>query len=833
MIWLTVVIVLRLAAAGLFLVTAAYAVLNCSPFAFDTFIRPQLFPWLTRFVNWHHLWFCGAYVASVISLAPELRRRPGRTRPAAYWLALGFVICVGAVALRLVSSPYLPTLWNDRRALPTALAAFLPLLWLAVVDHASVRLDWSRSLDRRGTLDQRRLLATCAAGAAYVWSMHLLRAVVHGERTGSAAAWVLTALWALAQTTTIAAMVYTLMGLIAGVAARSRQPRLTEYALTVALAAIGVCEFLRRVVLPTVSLPVASAAAVAAVAGVTFAMMWSGFALRKAALRSSEVADTGSAVLLAPLTGHTTTVVALVVMPLLTAWALARVERMDWVFVAQRLIVVFAWVVAFGLLLRLTSRMREHTWSAGAALVPPAAALIALWAIPQGTSLLAASTGNHRLDPTVLFERYAAAETGFSLMADGLTTRAGVDLDYYRYLQMRADPTGSASVAVPDIEFSSHRAPASVSRPDIFLFVIDSLRPDYLSPYNAAVTFTPAIGTFAAESFVFRNVFTRHGGTELAMPSIWAGGSVVRKVLTSGFDRMNAMEKLINADGYRIEMNDFTVGGHLRPETPVTAIDTDLPNVQADLCHQLDTLEGHLDDAADSRPVFAYFSPMNVHILNTRRGGQESVDDEYRDFYSPYASRLQRLDGCFGRFVSFLKARQRFENSIIIITGDHGDSLGENGHWGHAMWLFPEDVRVPLIVHIPEALRPGLTTDLTRLTFTTDIAPTIYALRNHPVRDLGPLFGAPLFVPQGQTLADRRRESFLLTSSYGPTFGLLRRNGQFLYVTDLLEWRDFAYDLARAPAEQPMVIDRDLRSLNEREIRARLDDLASLYHITW
>ena len=123
--------------------------------------------------------------------------------------------------------------------------------------------------------------------------------------------------------------------------------------------------------------------------------------------------------------------------------------------------------------------------------------------------------------------------------------------------------------------------------------------------------------------------------------------------------------------------------------------------------------------------------------------------------------------------------------------------------------------------------------DLTRLTFTTDIAPTIYALRNHPVRDLGPLFGAPLFVPQGQTLADRRRESFLLTSSYGPTFGLLRRNGQFLYVTDLLEWRDFAYDLARAPAEQPMVIDRDLRSLNEREIRARLDDLASLYHITW
>jgi hypothetical protein len=187
MIWLTVVIVLRLGVAAFFLMTAAYAVLNCSPFAFDTFIRPQLFPWLTRFVGWHHLWFCAAYLVSVVTLVPELRGRRSAAASArrAYWLAVGYVLSVGLVAARLVVSPYLPTLWNDGRALPTAIIAFLPILWLAAIDHVAVQRSWStREVDGPDTLGQRQLLVTCAAFAAYVWSVHLVRAIVLGDRAG-------------------------------------------------------------------------------------------------------------------------------------------------------------------------------------------------------------------------------------------------------------------------------------------------------------------------------------------------------------------------------------------------------------------------------------------------------------------------------------------------------------------------------------------------------------------------------------------------------------------------------------------------------------------------
>jgi arylsulfatase A-like enzyme len=167
-----------------------------------------------------------------------------------------------------------------------------------------------------------------------------------------------------------------------------------------------------------------------------------------------------------------------------------------------------------------------------------------------------------------------------------------------------------------------------------------------------------------------------------------------------------------------------------------------------------------------------------------------------------------------------------------VLTSDHGDSLGEDGYWGHAMWLFPEDVRLPLIVHIPEALKPAVTTDLARLTFSTDIAPTLYTLLGHEVRSPGPLFGEPLFVATDRELSDRRRQSYLLTSSYGATYGLLRRNGRLLYVSDLVEWSESAYDLSNDGAGKPVTADADLRRINQRLIRHHVDEVAALYRFS-
>jgi hypothetical protein len=417
----------------------------------------------------------------------------------------------------------------------------------------------------------------------------------------------------------------------------------------------------------------------------------------------------------------------------------------------------------------------------------------------------------------------------FKLIANGLVAWPGIDPTYFRSLQISVSP--ALSITTPTVEFSRGLTPTMARRPDIFLIVVDSLRRDYLSPYNAAVTFTPNIEAFAAASFVFRNAFTRYGGTELAMPSIWVGGAVVRRVVGPGFERANAIEKLLDADDYRIAINDYTVSARLQQTTPVTTIDPGVPSAETDLCQNLTSLEAHLDSTrADPRPVFGYFAPMNVHLVNTRHAGRPTASDRaYPGFYNPYASRLRRIDGCFGEFIAYLKQRNRYDNALIILTSDHGDSLGEDGNWGHAFWLFPEDVRVPLLVHLPARLAGAVTTDVGRVAFSTDIAPTLYALLGHRVRDLGPLFGSPLFVPPDREPVPRRRESFLLTSSYAATFGLLRRNGRSLYISDLFEKKEFAFDLGGELRGRRRVIDHVLRQVNQRLIREQVADVERLY----
>ena len=99
-----------------------------------------------------------------------------------------------------------------------------------------------------------------------------------------------------------------------------------------------------------------------------------------------------------------------------------------------------------------------------------------------------------------------------------------------------------ASVRVDpvDINLVSGLKRTTSRRPNIFIFVVDSLRQDYLSPYNKNVTFTPQIDSFAHESVVMANAFTPYGGTVLAQPSIWTGTMQIHKQYVEPFYPMNA-----------------------------------------------------------------------------------------------------------------------------------------------------------------------------------------------------------------------------------------------------------------------------------------------------
>jgi hypothetical protein len=317
-----------------------------------------------------------------------------------------------------------------------------------------------------------------------------------------------------------------------------------------------------------------------------------------------------------------------------------------------------------------------------------------------------------------------------------------------RYLREHTALT-NLDIKPVDLDFVSPLEPASSQPPPhIFVFVIDSLRPDYLSPYNPSVMFTPRIAQFAAESLVFRNAMTRYGATGLSLPAIWAGAVGLHRQYVMPFSPMNTLEKLLNVNQYRRVMRtDVLMERLLVPRPDTIELDRGRPTPDYDLCRTLRELETRFPAAGPSAPsVFAYTNPQNLHLSNLMNASVPE-GERYDGFHGPYATRIHAVDRCFGEFVDFLKARHLYEHSVIVLTSDHGELLGEEGRWGHAYYLFPQILQVPLIVHVPASANGNETHDADAISFSTDIAPTIYAALGYRPRPGNRLMGESLIGP--------------------------------------------------------------------------------------
>ncbi|HEY6892675.1 MAG TPA: sulfatase-like hydrolase/transferase, partial [Rhodanobacteraceae bacterium] len=232
----------------------------------------------------------------------------------------------------------------------------------------------------------------------------------------------------------------------------------------------------------------------------------------------------------------------------------------------------------------------------------------------------------------------------------------------------------------------------------------------------------------------------------------------------------------------------------------------------------------------ESEPVFFYSLPQNVHLAVASKRPVPAGESYPPEFYDRIASSVHRLDACVGSFVDELKRRQLYDDSILILTSDHGDSLGEEGRWGHAYYMYPEVMRVPLIVHLPSWLKNDVRADTKAVAFTADITPSLYALLGYHPADLGPLFGRPLFTARDADPAPRRDANFLLASSYGAVYGILRHDGRDLYVVDAVDGEDYAFDLSGPPRR----IDPSpaMTSENRKLIAGELAALAATYGVT-
>ena len=173
----------------------------------------------------------------------------------------------------------------------------------------------------------------------------------------------------------------------------------------------------------------------------------------------------------------------------------------------------------------------------------------------------------------------------------------------------------------------------------------------------------------------------------------------------------------------------------------------------------------------------------------------------------PYDGEVAWSDELVGRLVAALRADKRLENTLVVVTSDHGEGLGEHGEDVHGYFVYESTLHVPLIFRGP-GVKPG--TRIDTVTRSVDLFPTLLELA-------GIRAGTPDGAAAGRSLAAALRgeriddapafaESLVPLVHFGWSDLRAVRDGRWKYI---LAPRPELYDLERDPAETNNLVDKE------------------------
>jgi arylsulfatase A-like enzyme/Flp pilus assembly protein TadD len=259
---------------------------------------------------------------------------------------------------------------------------------------------------------------------------------------------------------------------------------------------------------------------------------------------------------------------------------------------------------------------------------------------------------------------------------------------------------------------------ASEPRPNLLLITIDTLRPDRLGCYGSPYLKTPAIDALAASGVVFERAFAH---TPLTLPShtnILLGTTpLAHGVHDNG--NFKVPEDLPTLATF-LKENGFATGAFIGAfpldsrfglnrgfdvydETygSGTALDFKFAERKAEAVvgSALAWLDGR------QGPWFVW-----VHCFDPHQPYEPPEPFLTRFKSDPYSGEVAYVDASLAKLFGFLKDSGQAARTVVVFTGDHGQSLGEHGESTHGYFTYNATLWVPLIVSAP-GLKPGRVTE--------------------------------------------------------------------------------------------------------------------------
>jgi hypothetical protein len=155
-----------------------------------------------------------------------------------------------------------------------------------------------------------------------------------------------------------------------------------------------------------------------------------------------------------------------------------------------------------------------------------------------------------------------------------------------------------------------------------------------------------------------------------------------------------------------------------------------------------------------------------------------------------YKNALRYADTSLAALFDGLRARGLWESTVVAVLGDHGQAFGQHdGNIGHTLFIYEENVRVPLLISIPGVTKAPLRS--TRIASVIDVAPTLLELLGVPVPASH----------EGLSLLDTRQATAYFSTDYALGWAGLR-DGCWKYLLELESRRSYLFDLCRDPHER-------------------------------
>ena len=335
---------------------------------------------------------------------------------------------------------------------------------------------------------------------------------------------------------------------------------------------------------------------------------------------------------------------------------------------------------------------------------------------------------------------------------------------------------------------------------NVLLIVLESTAAGYLHTYGASEDPTPNLTALARRSIVFENAYAVYPESIKGVVALLAArypGFDVPAERHAGIMAPSLAQRLGEA-GYQtalfhsgrffyLGMAELLAGANFGLLEDAGAIGGNhASSFGIDEPAAVRRMLRWLDGVPREQRFFAVYLPIaGHHPYATTVPGPFSEQEEI----GRYRNALHEGDQALGELLSGLRRRGLDRSTLIIVAGDHGEAFGQHaGNYGHNLAIYDENVRVPLLVSLPDAQRARR---VTRTASLLDIAPTTL--------DLLGLTAPAAF--QGESLLKGSQRMALFFTDY--SLGLLGlRDGCLKAIHALETNRTRVFDLCRDPAER-------------------------------